>query len=79
MFDDCYGTSSFFTCKLAETSWLLWKRLTVSCALSACETSNIASNDFLHFTFLSMMDLYKEKCSLVTHLFPQHLAAKNIY
>ena len=20
MFDDCYGTSSFFTCKLAETS-----------------------------------------------------------
>ena len=46
MFDDCYGTSSFFTCKLAETSWLLWKRLTVSCALSARETFNIAPNDF---------------------------------
>ena len=38
MFDDCYGTSSFFTCKLTETSWLLWKRLTVSCALNARET-----------------------------------------
>ena len=50
MFDDCYGTSSFFTCKLAETSWLLWKRLTVSCALSARETILLLMVFFFFFS-----------------------------